>query len=137
MNGNLELDDTTDAQQLITVEEGGFLAFIVKGDIIVKSSVGNDDLDDITPNLEGIYLGDGEFRVETQGAVAGGDDRFVGAGTFVGWAGVDLQRDFDDGGFRKAENNTRPVEYFIYRPDLLLNAPDRLSRPRYIWQETN
>jgi len=73
----------------------------------------------------------------TAGTASGGDKRFIGAGTFVGWSGVTLSRDFDDGGARKAENNTKPVDTFVFRPDLLMNVPDKMARSSYIWQETN
>ncbi len=137
VDGNLTLSDLTGVEQLIQVEPGGFLAFIVSGDITVASSIGNSNLDDTTANIEGVFIADGVLTVQSRGEAAGGDDRFVGTGTFVGWSGVQLQRDFSDGATRKAENNTRPVELFVYRPDFVLNAPERMKTPRYIWQETN
>lgn len=138
VSGNLTLSDTTNAAQLITVEEGGFLAFIVQGNITVAQNVGNRaDLDDTTPNVEGVYIANGTFQVNSKGEASGGDERFVGAGTFVGWGGVTLSRDYSDGGNRKAENNTRPAEMFVYRPDLIINTPERMAQPRYVWQEVN
>ena len=137
VDGDLTLRDPGSAGQLIQVEPGGFLAFIVSGDITVATNVGNSDLDTTTANIEGVFIADGVLTVQSQGEVAGGDDRFVGAGTFVGWGGVQLQRDFSDGATRRAENNARPVELFVYRPDFVLNAPARMKTPRYIWQETN
>lgn len=137
VDGNLILADPDSLQQLITVEQGGFIAFIVSGDITIQANVGNDDLDNITPNIEGVYIADGHINTPTRGVAAGGDDRFVGAGTFVGWTGVTLDRDFEDDFIRKSENNIRPVEMFIYRPDFVANIPERMARSRYIWQETN
>lgn len=136
IDGNLRLQDPSDVQQLITVDQGGFLAFIVSGNIVVESSVGNNDSDDTTANIAGFYLADGQIVVESRGAAGGGDDRFVAEGSFVGWSGVTLGRDFDDGGGRKVLNNTVPVELFRYRPDFILNTPERLAVPRYVWQET-
>jgi len=137
VNGNLTITDPGDAQQLITVAPGGFLAFIVSGDINVDSSVGNNTLTSTATNIEGVYIANGNINIQSKGAAAGGDDRFVGAGTFVGWTSVNLDRDFDDGSVRKAENNTKPVELFIFRPDFVQNTPERMTRSRYIWQETN
>jgi hypothetical protein len=42
---------------------------------------------------------------------------FAGAGSFVGWTGINLTRDM--GG----ANNLGPAEKFTYRPDMMLNAP--------------
>lgn len=142
VDGDLNLRNTTlgnnvaPVDQLISVAPGGYLAFVVSGDIIVESSVGNTTISDITTsNIEGVYVADGVLTIQSIGAA--GDNTFVGAGTFVGWGGVDLQRDFDDGGLRKAENNTKAVENFIFRPDFVLNIPEEISRSSYIWKETN
>lgn len=137
IDGNLTFSDPGDINQLITVEPGGFLAFIVSGDITFEENLGNETLTDTATNVEGVYLADGEIIVESRGADAGGDDRFVGAGTFVGWGGVELDRDFDDGADRGTENNDKPIELFIYRPDLVLNTPAIMKYPHRIWQETN
>jgi hypothetical protein len=138
VNGNLEFRDTSDAQQLITVAPGGFIAFIVSGDIIIDTTVGNNSAaNTTTPNLSGVYIADGEIITESVGTAGGGDQPFVGAGTFVGWSGITLGRDYDDGGLRRAENNNKSIETFIFRPDLVLNAPTAMMRSSYIWQETN
>lgn len=137
VDGDLNIADPDGLQQLITVEPGGFLAFIVSGDINIAESVGNDDLNDTTPNIEGVYIADGYINTQSRGVAAGGDDRFVGAGTFVGWTGVNLERDFEDDAIRKAENNVRPAELFIFRPDFVVNVPERMTKSRYIWQEAN
>lgn len=138
VNGNLTLSDPSSVAQLIRVEEGGFLAFIVRGNITIEPSVGNNDnLTSLTPNVEGVYIADGTLGLPSKGIAAGGDERFIGAGTFVGWTNVDIQRDFDNGGQRKAENNTKPAAVFIYRPDFIVNLPEIMLRSSYIWQETN
>ena len=138
IDGDLMIDDpgnTNDA--LITVENGGFLAFIVSGDITIRPNVGHNILTDAAANIEGVYIANGTLTIESRGMAAGGDDRFVGAGTFVGYSGVALNRDYSDGGTRAAENNDKPVEMFMFRPDFVRNLPVRMARPRYIWQETN
>lgn len=135
VHGNLTIADPAGVESLIDVTEGGFLAFIVSGDITIESSVGNANLDNTTSNIEGVYIADGIFTVESKGAAAGGDKRFVAEGTYVGWNRVVLERDFSDGGARKAENNTRPAELFVFRPDFVLNVPERMAKPAYLWQE--
>ncbi|HYD34554.1 MAG TPA: hypothetical protein VD999_00645 [Vitreimonas sp.] len=138
VNGNLTLGDgNNNIERLINIEEGGFVAFIVSGNITVEPGVGNTSLTDTAANIEGIYMADGTFTVRSRGESAGGDNRFVGAGSFVGWSGVSLERDFSDGSTRKQENNTKAVEMFVYRPDLVRYVPEELARPRYVWQETN
>lgn len=144
VDGNLYVEDPTDSiGRVIGVEEGGFLAFIVSGDISFGKRVGNDIVignpaaDDLTPNVEGIFVADGSIDVENWEEISGGDDKFIGAGIFVGWGGVNLNRDFSDASIRKAENNIRPAELFIYRPDLVVNAPESMAEPRLLWQESN
>lgn len=125
------VDSTVRIEAPITVAPGGFLSIIASGNITVANTVGNATLTDATPNVEGIFVSSGQFVVE--GGRAGGDLRFVGAGTFVGWNGVGLQRQFAN----KPDNDQTPSEQFIYRPDILSNTPEALKRPIQIWQETN
>lgn len=136
VDGNLTLSDTSNVGELIKVAEGGFLAFIVSGNITIANDVGNTTLTNTTGNVEGVYIADGTITVASKGAAAGGDERFIGEGTFVGWSGVELDRDYSDGGARAAENNTKPVEQFVYRPDLVKNAPEVMKHPHSIWQES-
>ncbi|MDQ3008297.1 MAG: hypothetical protein M3Q81_01750 [bacterium] len=142
IEGNLTLNDLSNAvanDRMITVAEGGFLAFIVNGDIIIGETVGNDTLTDTTPNAEGMFVAQNQLIIESRGSANGGDSRFVGAGTFVGWGGVDLQRDFrsDADAARAIQNSTKPAELFVFRPDFVTNLPARMTTPRYVWQETN
>jgi hypothetical protein len=125
------VDSTVRIEAPITVAPGGFLSIIASGNITVANTVGNATLTDATPNVEGIFVSSSQFVVE--GGRAGGDLRFVGAGTFVGWNGVGLQRQFAN----KPDNDQTPSEQFIYRPDILANTPEALKRPIQIWQETN
>jgi len=136
VDGDLTFTDGGN-DQLIDVAQGGFLAFIVSGDIIVEESLGNSNFTDTTANLEGVYIADGSLTIASRGQAAGGDDRFVGEGVFVGWSGVNLNRDYSDGSNRSLENNDKPIELFVYRPDLLVNMPDIMLVPIRIWQETN
>lgn len=140
VDGNLTIENPSDFATLIEVEEGGFLAFIVRGNITFAANVGHTNLATQTPNIEGIYIAENQIIVRTNEDPAVGDRRFIGAGSFVGWSGVDLQRDFADfgsGGSGATFNLTIPTETFIYRPDMVLSTPDFMLSPRSIWQETN
>lgn len=130
IDGNLTIADVANAGQLITVQPGGFLAFIVSGNISFESSVGHSNLALTTANVAGIYIADGTISTGTDGA--GTDRRFIGEGTFVGWTGVSLQREID-----RTSGQTTPSEQFRYRPDFMVSIPDNLRRPHIIWQETN
>jgi len=55
--------------------------------------------------------------------------QFRGEGSFVGWNGVSLNRD------RGESNATEPAEEFVFRSDLMINAPIALKFSRYVWQE--
>lgn len=131
VNGNLTLED----QANITVAQGGFLAFIVSGNIEVTANLGTGTASSVTPVVTGVFIADGAINVASRAGAGVGDLKFVGAGSFVGWGGVNLNRTFSDGGAGGASNNSYPSELFIYRPDFLLNAPDEMRLPRYKWQE--
>lgn len=136
ITGNLTLDGAT-VDHLTDVAAGGFLALIVKGNIYINENLGNATLTNTTANLEGVFMADGTLNIQTRGPAAGGDDRFIGEGVFVGWSGVNLLRDYSDSGSRSQENNDKPVETFIYRPDFLVNMPEIMLVPVRLWQETN
>lgn len=116
----------------IRVDAGSFLAFIVKGNITVSANVCQSDHDSNTPVVEGVYVANGMITIASQG---GGDCKFVGAGIFAGWSGIDLNRDFRDGGAQQTWNARTPSEFFIYRPDLVANTPERMKRSLLEWQE--
>ena len=139
VDGDLILTDPSDVDRLLQVDQGAFLAFIVSGNILVEANVGNATLVANTPNLEGVFIADGELTVASQGADTGGDDTFVGAGTFVGWGGVNLERDYKSTSdpLRIEENSSKAVERFIYRPDFVVNIPEPMTAPLLLWQETN
>ncbi|HBU22070.1 TPA: hypothetical protein DEB02_03950, partial [Candidatus Beckwithbacteria bacterium] len=108
--------DVTIAQN-INVDEGGFLAIIASGNISVNSAV---------TNVEGVYIADGVIATGTTGT---GDEQLIAEGIFTGWGGFNLERDLDSG------NNNEAAEYFIYRPDLQVNAYQYLTRSKYRWEE--
>ena len=131
VDGDLTIEDPGAVGELIKVAEGGFLAFIVSGDINIADSVGHSVLTNTAGNVEGVYIADGTITVASNGSA---DNRFVGEGTFVGWTSVSLERTFDE---LTANNDLYPVETFVYRPDLLKNTPEKMKRAQMLWQETN
>jgi len=136
VNGDLYLSDGNgSSDHLIDVEPGGFLGFIVKNNLYVEESLGNSDLNSLTANVEGVFVVNGQINIQSRGPAAGGDDRFIGEGTFIGWQGVNLERDFDDGAGRAEENKDKPTELFVYRPDFMVNLPDLLRNSPQIWQQ--
>ena len=114
----------------INIAEGGFLSFIVGGDIIVADTVGTAPIanpDKFTgASLAGICIADGFFV--TLHNSAGVDVQFVGAGTFVADS-FGLTRNL--GG----NNATFPGELFMFRPDLWANAPQELREVDVTWTE--
>ncbi|MEA3355357.1 MAG: hypothetical protein U9Q63_02660, partial [Patescibacteria group bacterium] len=101
----------------IEVAQNGFLAIITSGNITVADTV---------TKVEGVYIADGIFSTcETASSL-----QFNGEGIFVGWGGVNLCRDFDS-----TDNNTTPVEVFIYRSDFLSSVYEYLMKPIYSWRE--
>lgn len=95
---------------LVDENNGGFFMLVVKdGSIVV-----DDNLGDLNPTLEGIYFADHKFR----SAENTSNKQLTVRGVVVGKAGIELNRDLGD-----TENETRPSEYFIFGPDLILNFP--------------
>ena len=107
-----------DVSSDIDVAEGGHLAVIASGSITFANDVGQ---------VEGWWVGD-SLNIESTGD-EGTEIVFRGEGSFVGWNGVSLNRD------RGGLNATEPAEEFVFRPDLIINAPDALKFSRYVWQE--
>lgn len=131
VKGDLLITNPSGTEQLISVAQGGFLSFIVSGTITIDDTVGNNASSTTTSNLEGIFIADGQIVVESSGDTAT-EKRFVGAGSWVGWSGLDLNRDLG-----VTTNETIPAEQFVFRPDFMVNTPSEMARPRYVWQETN
>lgn len=109
----------------------GFLAFIVKGNININPNLGTDapssalDVTTLPADLEGVYIADGTISTGV------GTKTLVGEGMFIGWGGLNLDRDYSS-----VANNTSPAMIFRYRPDLLLNTPKILKNYSYTWKET-
>ncbi|MBT4358923.1 MAG: hypothetical protein HN912_02750 [Candidatus Pacebacteria bacterium] len=131
VDGDLTIEDPLTEGELITVDEGGFLAFIVSGDISVVDSVGHSLLTNTTGNIEGVFIADGDLTIASNGT---DDKKFIGEGSFVGWSGVSIARTYDEIG---TGNSLYPAETFVYRPDLVKNTPEKMKRAQMLWQETN
>ncbi|MBI4035093.1 MAG: hypothetical protein HY381_01695 [Candidatus Chisholmbacteria bacterium] len=56
--------------------------------------------------------------------------KLILGGTWVGWQGVNLKRDF-----KTDRNETEPAEVFRYRPDLIANVPLYMKRASLVWEE--
>jgi hypothetical protein len=56
------------------------------------------------------------------------DVQFEGQGSFIGYDSISLSRD------QGVTNNSQPAESFVYRPDLVINAPDPILVSKYIWR---
>jgi hypothetical protein len=138
VNGNLRFSQIP--EKMITVQPGGFLAFIVSGSITFDATVGHSSISDtqastsLEPNVEGVFIANGAITIESAGS---DDKKFVGAGSFVGWSGVNLPRNFEKDTFGRVRNNTTPTETFTYRPDFLLNAPELIKASTTNWREVN
>jgi hypothetical protein len=136
VEGDLIIDDTPGAEnRLITVASGdtGFLAFIVQGSVIITPNVGyaNINTDPNLPNIalvEGVFVADG--TIWAQSYQTSPDRKFIGAGTFVGWTGVDLQRSFASASSNSL-NNLAPTETFVFRPDFLANTPTVMKAAQF------
>lgn len=131
VNGNVNVNAST------TVADGGFFMIVASGNITFSEELGHDDPTIDTAVVEGVFVANGQIRTPSRGEAAGGDRKFVGEGTFVGWNGFSLLRDYDDGVARRRLNNSNPNEFFRYRPDFLKNAPEEIKRPQYSWRELN
>ncbi|OGJ38334.1 MAG: hypothetical protein A2383_03695 [Candidatus Pacebacteria bacterium RIFOXYB1_FULL_39_46] len=136
LEGNLIIDDQPGAEnRLITVERGGrgFLAFISQGDVIITPHVGyanvnTDSASPDTPLIEGVFITDGTIWVQSY--LTNPDKKFIAAGTFVGWTGINLQRSFaklED----NSVNNTTPTETFVFRPDFMVNIPTLMKSAHF------
>lgn len=80
------------------------------------------------------FTSDGTFTVSGSSDGGVSDRKFIGAGTFVGWGGVALNRDYG-GGSNPELNNTSPTEVFIFRPDFIVNAPREVKSAQMTWRE--
>ncbi|MBI4062289.1 hypothetical protein HY410_00030 [Candidatus Gottesmanbacteria bacterium] len=111
----------------ITITGNGFIAFIVKDNISIASTVGV-AASSSTSVLDGIYVAGNTFQ--TGGSTNAGTERLVATGSFIANSFL-LQRDLDS----VSANETTAAELFIYNPNLFLNLPDSMKEHPVTWQE--
>jgi hypothetical protein len=145
VNGSLTFSGSN--SNITSVDPGGFLAFIVRGEIIIDKSVGHSMSADVaeaasntpntaTSNLEGVFIAQ-KITVESAGDSAI-DNKLIAEGTFVGWNGITLARNFaNEGGVGATHNMYNPTETFIHRPDLVINMPVEMKEALHEWREVN
>jgi hypothetical protein len=136
VDGNLTVNTAA-----FTVPQSSYLGFIVSGDITFTKEIGHtiDDsnlMSDLDPNVTGVFIAN-QIVIEGETNTAVSDRKFVGEGTFVGWDGVVLERDFEDSGTNRRFNNGSPTELFIYRPAYLETTPTFMKAPGLVWQEVS
>lgn len=115
VNGNLRIGANT------TVANGGFLTFIVNGDVTIDPAV---------TSVQGMHIASGNFTTETvDGSHAVADSALEMQGNVIAWGTFSLGRSLISG------NTLGPAESFVYRPDLLTNMPDKMKTFAMNWQE--
>ena len=137
VDGDLEIAALGSIEKLISLDPTAFLGFIVKGDIIVENSVGNDMYAPFpggptneSSNLEGLFFStDGSIKIESTGLPYLTEERFVGYGTFIGCNGITLERAL------LISNNKSEV--FRYNPNLVISIPASLREAHITWQDKN
>lgn len=123
VNGNLTINEP------ITITPGGFVAFVVNGDISVNTSVGSAYTSSM-PDLQGIFMTSPTGTFHSGLSTTAAARRLVIKGTVI-TGNFDLTRDLD----ADAANNTTSAELFIYDPQLLLTMPQQMEDLPIYWQE--
>ncbi|MDA1079409.1 MAG: hypothetical protein O2840_01820 [bacterium] len=142
VKGNVTISETVTGPS-ITVAPGSFFAVVATGNITFDQDIGTTishpaGAPSLTPQIEGLYVADGTLTVAAASDSTVVDKMFVGAGTFVGWGGVSLPRDFEtDNAATGLLNNYVPTDTFIFRPDFILNTPELMKRSSFNWREIN
>lgn len=146
VNGTLTIrDNLPGTDQLIAVDQGGFLAFFVRDDIIIEPSVGTEmELTNLgpstgvgqglQPHITGLYITDGSISIQSNGAV---DKRFIGDGSFISRGSINVPRQFNRGADPLSQilAGYTPTEVFRHRPDMVLAAPAELREQSSQYQE--
>ena len=125
VDGNL----TIQAQITLEDPDTSFVAFIVKDNISVSSSLGIPYA--AVPAIpaavvEGMYIAGGTLY--TGRSTIASKERFVGKGMFAA-KNILLQRTLG------ADNSAAGADLFIYNPAFLVTMPDILKDLSYTWQE--
>lgn len=120
INGNV----TVSANITVPTSSPSFLMVAANGSITFNTNVSR---------VDGWWVGNSLSFPCVDTAPADGvcdktDVQFEGQGSFVGFNSITLARD------QNLLNNSQPSEKFIYRPDLLINAPEPLYVSKFIWR---
>lgn len=121
INGNLTVG------QKITVNTGGFVSFIVSGDIHFANTLGSTPPVS-TPSVQGLYIASKKIIVDSKNDPPT-ELQFIGQGVFVGYGGIDLNRNIG------TNNANYPAEVFNYDPDLVRAARTSILRTPLLWQQ--
>jgi hypothetical protein len=125
IGGTLTVKDT------VTITPGGFLAFIVKGDITVHPDVGSAPIvytnTPANPHIQGVYITDGTFFALSSGTPP--DKQLILKGLFLA-NDFTVSRSLSD-----ADNVRYPATMFVYDPSLLFSMPLILQEVPFKWQE--
>lgn len=130
VNGDLSI------RHRILVPGGSTATFSSAGNITVDRSVGQSSASSTASDIEGFYSTDKNFIVDGIGSCGGGADlRLNIAGAVVVNAG------FSGGTFQNnrnlCEGNAQCPAFAVKeRLDFVLNAPEFIKHPSYIWQES-
>lgn len=134
VNGDLTFNNSAQ----VIMPSGTFISFIVSGNIIVDPTVGSTDPASTTGTLQGVYIANGTLTVQTQGATPANDEKkFIGEGTFAACGDIALLRDFRNSvnSIYGVNNNRYPASLFVFRPDVMTSAPEKMKRPLMNWRE--
>ncbi len=126
INGDLTIDAGS-----ITVADGGFLAFIVNGNLVITKTLGVNNVNSkAQKSLDGIFIADHFLDTTDDGTLSRTKTKRLNAtGMFIAYDGINLYRNLS------LDNNLNPAEYFVYRPDFLVNFPPAFGINRLTWQE--
>lgn len=144
VDGDLIINGSVDTK-LLDVDENSFFMAVADNNITFSNTIGYTDANQTEPIVEGVFVADNQLIIQEKAATdptqptETADLKFIGAGSYIGLGGVQLQRTFDSPTdvLAREKNSFSPVEQFIFRPDFVLNAPDILKRPELTWKETN
>ena len=134
-NGNFTflISGNLDIETEIHVPIGSTALFSAQKDITVGTSIGSNNYEDATPNIEGYYSTDQSFIVQGTNSCPTIDPRLNVAGAIVvnasgNGGNFQLQRDM-------CAHDVCPTFSIQARPDFVLNYPAYLVSPTRIWQE--
>ncbi len=122
-------------KEKIFVPNGSTATFSASGNITVDRAVGEASLASTATDVEGFYSADKNFIADgVNNCSTGPDSRLNIAGTVVVNAALGGGT-FQNNRSLCSGNNQCPVFSVAERPDFVLNAPEFIKHPSYVWQE--